>query len=86
MFLISESASNFITGLFPAYIFFLPLLFTAFGGVKKYWWLGILLLPAVGIEIYFDFSHIYFPIILGVAGWAIGFGIAKLLQLKSALK
>lgn len=64
---------------FPlAYTFFLPLLFTAFGGNKKYWWVGILLIPAAIFEIYFDLSHIYFPVLLGLAGWLIGFPLAKI--------
>src|SRR3989344_88144 len=63
---------------FPlAYIFFLTLLFTAFGGQKKYWWIIILLIPAAIFEVYFDFSHIYFPILLGLLGWLIGFGISR---------
>ena len=66
---------------FPlSYIFFLTLLFTAFGGDKKYWWMGILLIPAVIFELYFDLSHIYFPIILGLTGWLIGFLFAKILN------
>ena len=68
-----------IIGLPLAYVFFLPLLFTAFGGQKKYWWIGILLLPAAAFEIYFDWAHIYFPIIIGLIGWFIGFGISRLL-------
>ncbi len=65
---------------FPlAYEFFLPLLFTAFGGAKKYWWIGVLLLPAVAFEVYFDLSHIYFPVILGLIGWALGLLAFKLL-------
>jgi hypothetical protein len=63
---------------FPiAYIFFLPLLFTAFGGLKKYWWIGILLIPAAAFEVYFDWAHIYFPIIIGLIGWGVGWGVAK---------
>lgn len=68
-----------VFGLPLAYTFFLPLLFTAFGDNKKYWWLGILLIPALWFEIYFDLSHLYFPLLLGLLGWAIGFGISKLL-------
>ena len=67
-----------IAGLPLAYAFFLPLLFTAFGGAKKYWWIGILLLPAVAFEVYFDFSHIYFPIALGLAGWLLGLLVCRL--------
>lgn len=64
---------------FPlAYIFLLTLLFTAFGGTKKYWWVGILLIPAVVFEVYFDIAHIYFPILLALAGWLLGFLVRKL--------
>lgn len=78
-----ETAGSFVggvtlIGLPLAYIFFLTLLFTAFGGVKKYWWIGILLIPAAAFELYFDLAHIYFPVALGLLGWGIGFGIAKL--------
>jgi len=67
---------------FPlTYIFFLTLLFTAFGGEKKYWWIGILLIPAVIFEVYFDFSHIYFPVALGLAGWLLGFLLMKLISM-----
>lgn len=62
------------------FIFFLTLLFTIFGGEKKYWWIGILLIPAAAFEIYFDFSHIYFPIALGLIGWAIGWLIYKFVR------
>src|SRR3989344_8174439 len=60
-----------MSGLPLAYIFFLTLLFTGFGDAKKYWWIGILLVPAMGFEFYFDFAHIYFPIILALLGWVI---------------
>lgn len=59
---------------FPlSYVFFLTLIFTAFGGDKKYWWIGILLIPAAIFEIYFDLEHIYFPITIGLVGWFLGF-------------
>src|SRR3989344_2836621 len=70
---------RFITGLPLSYTFFLSLLFTAFCGAKKYWWIGILLIPAVIFEVYFDLTHIYFPILLGLVGWALGWGISKLM-------
>ena len=69
---------------FPlSYIFFLTLFFTAFGGAKKYWWIGILLIPAVIFEVYFDLAHLYFPIALGLIGWLLGFLVSKFL-LKSS--
>jgi len=65
---------------FPlSYIFFLSLLFTAFGGKQKYWWMGILLIPAAAVELYLDASHIYFPVVLGIVGWLVGWLIAKFL-------
>ncbi|MBI5734180.1 MAG: hypothetical protein HY973_04555 [Candidatus Kerfeldbacteria bacterium] len=69
-----------LIGLPAAFIFFLPLLFTAFGGLKKYWWIGILLLPAAAFEVYFDWAHIYFPIAIGLIGWLLGLGISRLLS------
>ncbi len=71
---------NFLIGIPLAYIFFLFLIFTAFGDNKKYWWIGILLIPAVLFELYFDLEHIYIPIVFGVAGWLLGFLISKLFQ------
>jgi len=68
-----------LVGIPLAYIFFLTLLFTAFGGEKKYWWMGVLLIPVAIFELYFDSAHIYFPIALGLAGWLIGFLLAKLI-------
>lgn len=72
-----------IVGTILAFIFFLPLLFTLFGGERKYWWIGVLLiLPAI-FEIYFDPAHLYFPIILALLGWLLGFGLAKVLKASS---
>lgn len=62
-----------------AYVFFLTLLFAAFGGTRKYWILGVLLIPAVVFEAYLDLSHIYFPIALGVLGWPLGLVVRKFL-------
>ncbi len=61
-----------------AYAFFLFLIFTIFGGKGKYWWIGILTLPALAFELYFDLSHIYFPVFLALLGWLIGLGIQKI--------
>ncbi|MDP2933474.1 MAG: hypothetical protein Q8N81_05075 [bacterium] len=66
-------------GLPVSYIIFLPLVFTIFGGKYKYWWTGILLLPVFILFFQADLAHIYFPIILGLAGWAIGYGLSRLL-------
>jgi len=61
------------------YIFFISFIFTAFGDLKKYWWIGILLIPAAIFELYFDLAHIYIPIIIGLVGWAIGFILSKII-------
>ena len=72
-----------LIGLPLSYIFFLTVLLTVFGGNKKYVWLGILLIPAAAFELYFDLDHIYFPLLLGLAGWSIGIGFARLIKLMS---
>ena len=72
-----------VFGLPLAYIFFLTLLFSSFGDKYKYWWIGILLIPALWFEVYFDLPHFYFPVLLGLLGWGIGFGISKLLTKKN---
>lgn len=72
--------AQFLFGIILTYIFFLTLIFTAFGGAKKYWWIGILLIPATAFELYFDLAHFYFPLALGLLGWALGLGIFKLMK------
>jgi hypothetical protein len=78
----SSDSWQALFGLPLAYIFFLTLLFTALGDSKKYWWIGILLIPAVIFEVAFDMEHIYIPIILGLLGWAIGYGLSRLIPQK----
>ncbi|OGE82717.1 MAG: hypothetical protein A3B10_01670 [Candidatus Doudnabacteria bacterium RIFCSPLOWO2_01_FULL_44_21] len=78
--LIPTKGGDYLIGLPLAYMLFLFLFFTAFGDQKKYWWMGILLIPAVLFELYFDWQHIYIPIILGLVGWVIGYGIYKLMN------
>jgi len=80
---VSQRVGNFLIGLPLSYIFFLTVLLTALGGNKKYVWLGILLIPAAAFELYFDLDHIYFPLLLGLAGWSIGIGFARLIKLMS---
>ena len=80
-----ESAGSFVgsvslIGLPLAYIFSLILLFTAFGGTKKYWYIGIGLVPAVLFEVAFDWQHIYFPIALGLIAWVLGRGLGGLIK------
>lgn len=79
-FYISKAAENSFIGSPLVYTFFLTLLFTAFGGEKKYWWIGILLIPAAAFEVYFDISHIYFPILLGLLGWLLGLLVSKIIS------
>jgi hypothetical protein len=71
-----------LIGLPLAYIFSLTLLFTAFGGAKKYWWIGIGLIPAVLFEVYFDLQHIYFPLAIGLVAWLLGKGLSLLIEKK----
>ncbi len=80
IFSLPVDATNLLRGVTLSYFLLLTLLFTAFGGVKKYWWIGILLIPAVAFELYFDLAHIYFPLALGLLGWGIGLGISKLFK------
>ncbi len=61
-----------LSGISIAFIFFLIFLFTAFGGSKKNWLIGIFLIPAFVWEFYIDNDHIYFPIAIGLAGWLVG--------------
>ena len=65
-----------------AYLFFLFLLFTAFGDSKKYWWSWIAAIPALAFLLYFDLSHIYFHLLFPLAGWIIGIGIQSLKKLQ----
>lgn len=72
-----ETAGSFLNATaligFPLiYIFSLLFIFTTFGDTKKYWWIGIALVPAVLFEVVFDLRHIYFPIIVGLAGGLFG--------------
>ncbi|MFA6272924.1 MAG: hypothetical protein WC673_00295 [Candidatus Paceibacterota bacterium] len=67
-----------LLGIPLAYIFLLTSVFTVWGGTKKYWWIGIGLIPVAIVELYLDPNRIYFPILLGFLGWLVGFGIRKL--------
>lgn len=85
--LLKQSAGSFLDGtsligLPLAYIFFLTLLLTAFGGAKKYWWIGIGLIPAVLFEVAFDLRHLYFPLAIGLVAWLVGRGLALLTERK----
>jgi len=71
-----------LAGIPITYILLTTLLFAAFGGAKKYWWMGISLIPAVFVVFYLDWYHWYFWIAVGFLGWLVGFGIQKLLACK----
>ncbi len=61
-------------------IFFASVLFTAWGeGLRDKWGWGLLALPVI-FEVVFDFSHLYFPILLGLVGYGVGWVIRKLLK------
>src|SRR3989344_1864963 len=70
--------TTIVAGFPLVYIFFLTLVFTSFGEPKKYWLIGILLIPVAIFEIRFDLEHIYIPVLTGILGWLIGYGINKL--------
>ena len=74
-FIAPSSLSRFFDGFISAYAFFIFILFIIFGDVKKYWWIGIALLPAVLFEVVFDLRHIYFPIVIGLTGWLLAQGV-----------
>ena len=74
---VSQRVGDFLIGLPLSYTFFLVLLFTAFGDKKKWWWIGIGLIPALAFELYFDFAHIYFPVAIGLVAWLLGLAIAR---------
>lgn len=77
----SDNAARSLVGLPLALIFLATLILTTIGRKHKYWWIGIALIPAILFEIAVDPIHIYFPIALGVVGWAAGLGVHKLLRL-----
>ena len=80
VFLTSKEFGYYMAVFVAAYLFCVCLSLTTFGGKGKYWWIGVLLIPAVVFEIYFDFSHIYFPIILGLGGWGLGYLTDQLIK------
>lgn len=72
-----------ILGMIVAYSFLLPLLLASFGSKFKIWWVGIFLIPVVWIVASTDLLRIWFYFFVAFAGWGIGFGIAKLLALRT---
>mgnify|MGYP001567077788 CR=1 FL=1 len=73
-----------IAGFPMVYILLITLLFTAFGVAKKYWWMGISLIPAAFVVFYLDWYHWYFWIAVGLLGWLAGFGLSKLIKTKTS--
>ena len=71
-----------LAGIPIVYILLISLLFIIFGDRKKYWWMGISLIPAAFVVFYLDWYHWYFWIAVGLLGWLVGFGIQKLLACK----
>lgn len=84
-FVIDYDIEVYIGSQIAAYVLFITLLFTSFGKGKIYWWIGILLLPALffiyGIG---DLPRIWFYILVGLVGWTFGFGVQKLLEKSKA--
>ena len=75
-----QKIGEYFVSMILAFLFFLFLLFTAFGDQHKKWWMGIAAIPALAFLLYFDLSHIYFHVLFPIAGWLIGWGIHRLLS------
>ena len=75
-----EAVGEALAGVVLAYIFFIAITFTILGDDKKYWWTGILLLPAAWFVVQFDLAHWWFYVLLALAGWLIGLEIRKKLR------
>ena len=77
-----------IVGIHYGYVFFLLFIFTVFGDSTKYWWIGILFIPTLIFETYFDlrYQYIYIPIVIGLIGWVIGFVISKIIDKLKTIK
>ena len=73
-----------LAGIPIVYILLITLLFIAFGVAKKYWWMGISLIPAAFVVFYLDWYHWYFWIAVGLLGWLAGFGLSKLIKTKTS--
>ena len=71
--------NKYLHGVAGSYLFFLFLLFTAFGEGKKYKWIWIASIPGI-LLVLVDFSHIYFHLLFPLIGWLIGWGIGKLIS------
>jgi|SRR3989338_453750 len=80
VFSLPIDATNLLRGFTLSYFLLLTLFFTAFGGAKKYWYIGPGLIPAILFEVAFDWQHIYFPVALGLIAWVLGRGLGGLIK------
>ncbi len=69
-----------LVGMPFAYVFLICFTFNAFGLGKKQIWLFFALIPALLIYL-LDISHVYYPIIIGIIGWMLGWGVEKVLAM-----
>jgi hypothetical protein len=70
--------SSFLA-IFLGYGLYSSFIITLFGGKKKYWVLGFLLIPLLFLELLDgDFKFFGVSILLAVVGWVLGVGILKL--------
>lgn len=76
IFLGYQALAELIGGFIIAYALFLPLLFMSFNSVRKYWWMGVLLLPVVYFA-YMDSSRFWFYLLVVLIGWGIGLLLNK---------
>ena len=77
----AEEIGRVLGSLLVAYVFFIPLSFISFSTKYKYKAIVILLIPAIYFIVQVDLSHFWFYILAGLAGWGIGFVIAKIISL-----
>ncbi len=54
------------------YAFGAGLLLTAFGGKRKYWWIGAALAPVFLFQVTIDLDHVYLLIIWSLIAWLLG--------------
>ncbi len=64
-----EALGQTLLGLLLGYIFFTFFFFVLFGDRHKYWWVGVLQLPALYFIIQIDLAHWYFYAGLAIAGY-----------------
>ncbi len=64
----------------PPFIFFLTAIFAAFGGSKKYWWIGAGLTPVLFFEAYFKLQFLYLDIVSAIVAWLLGSAISLVVE------